>query len=109
MPPADEPMFYVGWTTPARRRECVLSHKILLIGGDAACIRMVSESLGTAGYVVEHSGAGYEALDAFLRDRPDVALLPIADGQAEVCRQLKQTEVGRQTPILLFSERDLSE
>ncbi|HKQ61738.1 MAG TPA: TonB family protein [Candidatus Polarisedimenticolaceae bacterium] len=86
-----------------------MTYRILLIDGDPSSTERLQGSLTGAGYDVTHVGPGYEALDAFLRLQPHLALLQATPAEVGICQQLKQTEVGRQTPIVLFREGSLSE
>jgi TonB family protein len=91
-----DPGYPPGRTMPNRT--------ILLIDFDPASIDRATSSLQHAGYRVEVAHDGVEGLDAYERVKPDLvlieAMLPKKHG-FEVCREIKRTEDGESTPVLI--------
>ncbi|MBD2773208.1 response regulator [Iningainema tapete] len=83
--------------------------KILIIDDTPDNVRLLAKMLELRGYVVRKSLNGRMALQAILRDPPDLILLdlnmPEINGY-EVCRQLKTIENARQIPIIFMSALD---
>lgn len=90
--------------------------KILVVEDDPINQMILADFLAANGYQTLTAASGPEGLDRFARDAPDLMLvdvqLPRKNG-FELCREIKQTERGRTTPILLmsavYSDRDQSQ
>lgn len=86
--------------------------RILIVEDMAADRYMLAALLARDGYSVEVASDGEAALDAVLRDPPDIVLLdvmmPGLDG-FEVCRALKQNPATRLTPVVLVTSLVASE
>lgn len=80
--------------------------KILIIDYEPRGIKELSEPLERAGYAVEVAKNGLTGIEAFGTLAPDLALieamLPKKHG-FDVCRELKGTEHGAKTPIVVVS------
>ena len=82
----------------------------VLIVDDAAAARSNLQSIGTAaGYVASTACSGREALEAVIRDTPDVILVDIVmqdmDGY-QLCRGLRANESTKTTPIVVVSSKN---
>ncbi|MFW6197711.1 MAG: response regulator transcription factor [Myxococcota bacterium] len=80
--------------------------RVLLVEDDAVSARVMSDFLSAHGYDAIVARTGVEGVDAFMRELPDLAVvdvqLPRKNG-FEVCFEMKRTEHGRRTPVLLMS------
>ena len=81
--------------------------KMIVLVEDATVSAMVLEDfLGANGYAVTRAKNGVEGVERFEKDQPDLLLvdvmLPRKNG-FEVCFEVKRTERGRHTPVLLMS------
>ena len=78
---------------------------VLVVDDDAGFRELVVGTLGRAGYKTLEASSGEDAIDAALRQRPDVVVLdvrlPGLSGH-EVCRKLRD-EVERSLPVLFVS------
>jgi diguanylate cyclase (GGDEF)-like protein/PAS domain S-box-containing protein len=70
---------------------------------------MSREALDVAGFAVIEAADGAEALSVIGEQRPDLVLLdirmPVMDG-FETCREIRKTEAGRHTPVLVMTGLD---
>jgi two-component system sensor histidine kinase ChiS len=80
--------------------------KILVVEDDPVNLQILSDFLSAHGYHTCHAVTGPDGVDSFHREHPDLMLvdvqLPRKNG-FEVCSEIKQTEVGAQTRVLLMS------
>jgi DNA-binding response OmpR family regulator len=84
---------------------------LVVVAEDDEDIRaLIVHRMGKEGYEVLEAGDGEEALRLALERRPAVAIIdvmmPKLDG-LEVTRELRRSEVGSRTPVLLLSARTL--
>jgi len=87
--------------------EGTVSCTILLIDSDDTRAQKHQQPLRGAGYRVIRVSSGDEARVAFVQDPPALVLLDASldDGHgAELCREMKQTLLGKNTPIILHSD-----
>lgn len=79
---------------------------ILVVEDDPVNGLVLLDYLEAHGYTVRLSKNGPDGVAAFAKDRPDMVLvdvlLPRKNG-FEVCFDIKRTERGRETPVLLMS------
>lgn len=79
---------------------------VLLVEDDPVNAQVMSHFLEAHGYRTAVARTGVEGVEAFERDLPDMAIvdiqLPRKNG-FEVCFEIKRTDKGRATPVLLMS------
>lgn len=89
-----------------------MSYKILVIDHDPDSFEEMMRPLISAGYEVVLATDADQGLDTFERMHPDLtmieAYLPQRTGP-ELCQQLRQTEFGTSTPIVLIHDADRGE
>jgi DNA-binding response OmpR family regulator len=82
------------------------NYKILIADYEPRGIQQLSEPLETAGYRVEVAKDGLRAIEAFNTFKPHLtlieAMLPKKHG-FEVCQELKKTQHGSMTPIVIVT------
>ncbi len=82
-----------------------MNERVLLVEDDASIRELTTEGLARAGFRVDATGDGRDALVRFAQRAPDAVvldlMLPSLDG-FEVCRQLRRRS---QVPILMLSAR----
>jgi two-component system response regulator MtrA len=81
-----------------------MNERVLLVEDDASIREVTSEGVARAGFRVDATGDGRDALARFAQSAPDVVLdvmLPSLDGY-EVCRQIPRRS---QAPIVMLSAR----
>jgi two-component system response regulator MtrA len=82
-----------------------MNERVLLVEDDASIREVTSEGLARAGFRVDATGDGRDALGRFAQSAPDVVvldvMLPSLDG-FEVCRQIRRRS---QVPIVMLSAR----
>lgn len=87
-------------------REVMTLKKILVVEDDPVNLQILSDFLTAHGYQTCHAVTGPEGVDSFHREHPDLMLvdvqLPRKNG-FEVCSEIKQSEDGAQTRVLLMS------
>lgn len=80
--------------------------RILVVEDDPLSARVLRDLLTAHGYEVSIAKSGPEGIDSFSRDEPNLVLidvmLPRKNG-FEVCFELRRTERGRTTPMILMS------
>ena len=92
----------------AQRRSgnCMANYKILIADYEPRGIQQLSEPLEAAGYSVEVAKDGLRAIEAFNTFKPHLtlieAMLPKKHG-FEVCQELKKTQHGSMTPIVIVT------
>ena len=82
--------------------------KVLVVDDTLANIKILSLMLSRQNYEVYTASGGVEALKQVAEVQPDVILLdvmmPDIDG-FQLCKQIKEIDVGRETPIIFISAR----
>ena len=82
------------------------SKRILVVEDDPTGREVIADFLTAHGYTVKVATNGDEALELWRQERPDLVvadvLLPRKNG-FEVCFEIKRTEAGARTPVLLIS------
>src|SRR5690348_4286689 len=82
---------------------------VMIIDDDEAVRLLARETLENSGYVVWDTDSGELALSVFQERDPDLVLLdvmmPGLDGFS-VCSAIRQTGVGRDTPVLMMTGLD---
>jgi two-component system response regulator VicR len=77
--------------------------RVLVVDDDPTVSEVVSDYLRSAGFIVDHVGDGFAAIDAEARISPDLVvldrMLPGIDG-IEACRRIRATSA---TPIILLT------
>jgi len=79
---------------------------ILVVDDEAVNRDLLSELLTGQNYKVVTAGDAEEALDEFLRSRPDLVLLDVVMPKVngfEICRRIKQDPETRLTPVVLIT------
>ena len=80
--------------------------RILVVEDDPLSVQVMTHFLGAHGYATLVARSGVEAVETFERERPDLVVadiqLPRKNG-FEVCFDIKRTDAGRSTPVLLMS------
>jgi TonB family protein len=78
--------------------------KILLVDYEVSKMKATEDFLGQAGFEVVKAFDGLDALEKFSEEQPDLvllsAMLPKLHG-FEVCKAIKHSDAGRQTPVLI--------
>ena len=98
-----------GGADPSDASASALQPRVLLAQHDPRLASFVDRALAAAGYSVERTADGLEALDAFERAAPDVVLLDPAlpgFGGLDLARELRSRT---DAPILLLSAHDTVE
>ncbi len=83
--------------------------KILVVDDDRELLGLISFALRQAGYLVIEAADGGEALAAFEREQPDLAILDVnLPGMSgfEVCRRIREQSA---TPIMMLTVRSTEE
>lgn len=85
-----------------------MSSRILVVDDTPANIQVLSSTLKEKGYQISVATSGRQALGIVSRVQPDLILLdvmmPEMDG-FETCRQLKQSELTRDIPVIFLTAR----
>ena len=85
-----------------------MTAKILVIDDEKSIGELIQLALKPRGYQVQYSTTGAGGIEAFRQFRPDLALvdlsMPDMDG-LEVARRLKESDSGRNMPIILMTGR----
>ena len=80
--------------------------KVLVVEDDPLNVQVMSHFLRAHGYDIVVARTGTEGIEAFAEHHPDLVIvdvqLPRKNG-FEVCFEVKRTEDGRRTPVLLMS------
>ncbi len=80
--------------------------RILVVEDDPTSARVLRDLLSAHGYEVSLATTGPEGIERFDRERPNLVLidvmLPRKNG-FEVCFELRRSEHGKQTPVILMS------
>ncbi len=82
--------------------------RVLVVEDETALAEMVSYNLGRAGFLVESTGDGEEALLRIKERAPDLVILdwmlPGVSG-LEVCRRLRRDSATRAMPVIMLTAR----
>lgn len=85
--------------------------RILVVDDDAPLLKVLAVELRDRGYESVMSSSGEAALRAAAEVHPVVVVLdlvmPEMDGY-EFLRRFRQTDTGRQTPVIIWTQKDLS-
>jgi two-component system alkaline phosphatase synthesis response regulator PhoP len=85
-----------------------MTHKILIADDEPNILISLEYLMKREGYQVLVARDGQEALDAILRERPDLVLLdvmmPVKTGY-EVCQEVRASESVRDTLILMLTAK----
>ena len=80
--------------------------KVLIIDYEPRGIKQLSDPLESAGYDIRVAKDGIAGIKAFDAEKPDLvlieAMLPKRHG-FEVCQELKRTDHGRRTPVVIVT------
>lgn len=82
--------------------------QVLIVDDEADFRAVLSFVLKGAGYLVHSANDGTQGLERFRALRPDLLLLDVnmpGLGGMDLCRRVRQEEVGRRTPILMLTVR----
>src|SRR5262245_39381998 len=86
--------------------------QVLLVDGHAGDVKVVRETLGSAGLEIHVRTSASSALVAFHALEPDLVLVdsdvPGTSGAA-VTREIKNTDRGRSTPVILLANGPIEE
>ena len=86
--------------------EAVDAGKVLIVDDEVTNVALMSRMMGGLGYTTATAADGHAALEAVVREKPDVVLLdvnmPLLDG-FEVCRRLKGNPATRLIPVVLIT------
>jgi putative two-component system response regulator len=95
-----------AWEPPRRSDARVDAGKVLVVDDDPANIAFIGRLMARLGYAIASAADGEAALEAVVREQPDVILLdvnmPLLDG-FEVCRRLKGNPATRLIPVVLLT------
>jgi len=82
---------------------------VLLVDDDAVARLLTASALAERGWKVVEAEGGVQALEMFVRERPEVvvldALMPDLDGFA-TCERLRRMERGEHVPVLMLTGLD---
>jgi DNA-binding response OmpR family regulator len=85
-----------------------MTHKILIADDEPNILISLEYLMKREGYDVRVARDGQEAIDAILRERPDLVLLdvmmPVKTGY-EVCQEVRASEAVRDTLILMLTAK----
>jgi DNA-binding response OmpR family regulator len=80
--------------------------KILIIDYEPRGIKQLNDPLESAGYEIRIAKDGLSGIETFKQEKPDLvlieAMLPKRHG-FEVCQELKRTDHGRHTPVVIVT------
>jgi len=80
--------------------------RVLVVEDDPLSLNIVTTFLRAHGYDILVARTGQQAIDIFQLDRPDMIVLDVQlprKNGFEVCFEVKRTEEGKKTPIVLMS------
>ncbi|NOY90932.1 MAG: response regulator [Deltaproteobacteria bacterium] len=80
--------------------------RVLVVEDDPLSLNIVTTFLRAHGYDILVARTGQQALDVFQLDRPDMIVLDVQlprKNGFEVCFEVKRTEEGKHTPVILMS------
>ncbi len=80
--------------------------RVLVVEDDPLSLNIVTTFLRAHGYDILVARTGQQALDIFQLDRPDMIVLDVQlprKNGFEVCFEVKRTEEGKDTPVVLMS------
>ena len=83
-----------------------MSKRVLIVDDEPDVLRLVALRLKKSGYEILAASDGKEGFDIISSEKPDLVLLdlrlPNMDG-VDICKQVKNDEVLRHIPIILFT------
>jgi two-component system alkaline phosphatase synthesis response regulator PhoP len=85
-----------------------MAKKILVVDDEPDIRKLTSLRLKLSGYDALTAADGQEALDLIRQHKPDLVLLDLllpVIGGSEVCKQIKEDEELKHTPVILFTAR----
>ena len=80
--------------------------RVLVVEDDPLSLNIVTTFLRAHGYDILVARTGQQALDLFQLDHPDMIVLDVQlprKNGFEVCFEVKRTEEGKKTPVILMS------
>lgn len=87
--------------------------KILIVEGEPALLRVLSDKFAAEGYTVLESKNGLTGLTVALEEKPDVILLdilmPELDGMEMMRRLRDANDYGKKVPIVILTNLDADE
>jgi DNA-binding response OmpR family regulator len=87
-----------------------MSHRVLVVEDEAEIASPLVRTLEREGYAVDHASTGREAIDAAVREQPDIVILDLGladmDG-IDVCRALREAAYTGAVLILTARSREL--
>lgn len=86
--------------------------RILLADDDQALSKLYSTVLERQGYIVIPAHDGEEAYELAVKNKPDVVIIDISMPKRNgvlVSNDIRQTEWGKKTPIVLLTGREVDE
>ena len=82
------------------------TNKALIIDYEPRGIKQLSDPLEAEGFQIVMAKDGIAGIETFKREQPDIvlieAMIPKRHG-FEVCQEIKKTEAGRDTPVIVVS------
>jgi two-component system alkaline phosphatase synthesis response regulator PhoP len=85
-----------------------MTHKVLIADDEPNILISLEYLMKREGYAVSVARDGQEAIDAILRERPDLVLLdvmmPVKTG-FEVCQEVRASELVKDTLILMLTAK----
>jgi two-component system alkaline phosphatase synthesis response regulator PhoP len=85
-----------------------MTHKVLIADDEPNILISLEYLMKREGYAVSVARDGQEAIDAILRERPDLVLLdvmmPVKTGY-EVCQEVRASELVKDTLILMLTAK----
>jgi DNA-binding response OmpR family regulator len=85
-----------------------MSHKILIADDEPNIVISLEYLMKREGYEVVIARDGQEAIDAIVRERPQLVLLDVMMPKKtgfEVCQEVRASESVRDTPILMLTAK----
>ena len=94
----------------SQESESITQRAKVLVADDDMNVRLLSrQCLEAEGMLVVEAADGHEALDAFVRERPDLIFLDVEmPGMTglEVCQRIRQMPQGENIPIMIVTGSD---
>ncbi|MBN3041241.1 MAG: response regulator [Candidatus Omnitrophica bacterium] len=85
-----------------------MARKILIVDDEPNIVKVLESRLKSQGYDIIIAGDGQTGLEAFQKYKPDLVILdvmlPKKDGY-QVCRELKSTPTGENTPVVMLTAK----
>ncbi|HJL18376.1 MAG TPA: response regulator [Sandaracinaceae bacterium LLY-WYZ-13_1] len=80
--------------------------RVLVVEDDPISAKMIRDFLSAHGHPTVVATTGPEGVSSFVREEPDLMIVDVAlpkKNGFEVCFEVKRTERGQRTPLLLMS------